>query len=1541
MTSFMHDDRLQANGIVISETDSDGKINVEVTEVASSGADNKAELAVTEIDSGVGIAEPPLTVKAVHGGNLDTINNNHRDYSKLLVDNNASNYDKINPYGDVARLAVKNEDDGPFTSQTYYNDFVTSWSDHNSRITAGYADPFGGNNASLIEEVYGGPEVWKQHRIEKTYANLRVYFIDTKTTIYAKAGTRQWLRIYIITAGAPYAWFDVRNGVTGTISHGTANIIDVGNGWYRCEFIPTNTYSSPSVQLSLGEKDDDSSYPGANPSAPSMYIYGYESFLDTGEDIDKLKSRDSHWALHEHEYITNADASEVGLALHNDGTVLMKSSVYALAQYDGEPGAIIKVCTKPEDGSWGSYVTVADNIKTEDNSLLINPHPAFVTIPNIGTILFCFGFDEYSDPASFKAQKIFMYLTKDHGVSWEKYGETLIEPYYGGVETPVLPYAYEEVAVLKATYHENTLVLGMMLQGSGAISGKGSIMSIKRIMNVMYSKDLGKSFTTVKSDFIFKTFEGGYSSADMLYGSSSSALQLPTNFAIGFDYNSGKFVIAMRGAGLIHSSVIGPSIRDRYSNTKKWYFFYNADDDLDRWESSVVSGVNYKPVDEFDKDTLKDDYYSEEITAASADWGYTGYCLYQNDITNAAPTRGVADEGTHLIRQREVFLNSVVAGAETPLANIVVEWSSEQPNAFLTETAFREISVRFYGDDYIGVFLDGTCIIFVSDNDLRTGQIGLLSNSAGTNGAYDYKEGFKELGLLTSLSGEVIQGSFRSTSSVRDSNSPYYYEDLFITNDHNNDAWLSSEVTSIDFHAATGPTTNIEYSSGAILQKFRLEKDIVRVDGKFLGREIYQVKFGDEKDYHFNAGYFLNHVDWGIANTFRVDATYVYKVRLKGFVWHNNGPEFLAFGPGSTPRVGLLKHAGYSNKSINQILNSGWTLYAVNGSPANPDLVCGFNRTSLTWSISTTEDYIRVRESGTTDQYMYKEYYPATDTLNSNCETADPIRFFDFYKRGVSLFIKSRSWDSNTDGRTYRIAVLKVPAVIDGTANRYYIEVKVMMTCSNAGVGSLILYYYNGASWVLIDTVNNLDTSADSGADWLDIILHIVPVELGSDASNPELHAFYKFESEELWKTMLPTLTDNKFAVIRNSSTVNSKAKVQFGVEEATGVTVIKHEFKQVYYADTCYYDPNITPILGESVKSGLPIKTLNKVSAAVSGGKVSKDDEWNITDVNARNFPKENIVDSKASVLWKSADDDTDKSIIIDSQENLSYDTVVLYNTNCREIIFDFNNTNSFPSGNAVTLDMTDPNFEDKTLLVVGTYMLEGGGFAFKVNQFKKDQLVNKMIRVHDTSPYEKSVYRVLKNDDNFLTLWKGPTAWNITSTIAVSMFHDRIAFRFPTVRSHRYFKITFKKEIATTVHSTPDGYFQLGFVQIGELHTFPFSPEYPEILEHKPVIAYEKFRSGMVRGKELGNVVTKRTLNFNAVSTDPQQFGDELRYMWGGRVMPVTYIPNIEDIVDATNGVHKTFDLMACYLPPKLSLKRTHGQLTNIAMVLEENIK
>jgi len=110
------------------------------------------------------------------------------------------------------------------------------WSKFDTAVVANQAtSPDATLTADLIYPTVTGND--KRIRQSLSIASGTTY----TSSVFLKANGLSWVRFYPAPFTAP-AWFDVANGVIGTVSSGTtASIEDYGNGWYRCSVTRTAT----------------------------------------------------------------------------------------------------------------------------------------------------------------------------------------------------------------------------------------------------------------------------------------------------------------------------------------------------------------------------------------------------------------------------------------------------------------------------------------------------------------------------------------------------------------------------------------------------------------------------------------------------------------------------------------------------------------------------------------------------------------------------------------------------------------------------------------------------------------------------------------------------------------------------------------------------------------------------------------------------------------------------------------------------------------------------------------------------------------------------------------------------------------------------------------------------------------------------------------------------------------------------------------------------------------------------------------------------
>jgi hypothetical protein len=93
------------------------------------------------------------------------------------------------------------------------------------------------------------------------------------SSVYLKAASNRWVQIFVNSDVAPYANFDVINGVVGSVgATSTASIQNVGNGWFRCTLVTTSaTATGIGIALVTGSA---STRVETNTLTTSFYAWG-------------------------------------------------------------------------------------------------------------------------------------------------------------------------------------------------------------------------------------------------------------------------------------------------------------------------------------------------------------------------------------------------------------------------------------------------------------------------------------------------------------------------------------------------------------------------------------------------------------------------------------------------------------------------------------------------------------------------------------------------------------------------------------------------------------------------------------------------------------------------------------------------------------------------------------------------------------------------------------------------------------------------------------------------------------------------------------------------------------------------------------------------------------------------------------------------------------------------------------------------------------------------------------------------------------------
>ena len=152
---------------------------------------------------------------------------------------------------------------------TYSEDFSdSSWSKNFISTSKSYiASPKGNANVDLIQTTSAS-----SCYVSAPYLTL-VVGSTYAFSCFAKKGNNDWIRMAHISSATNASWFDLENGVVGTVNGISASIEDYGNGWYKCTavFLAVQSVSSLPVFIGLCSTDGSTN---AGASGKNNYIWG-------------------------------------------------------------------------------------------------------------------------------------------------------------------------------------------------------------------------------------------------------------------------------------------------------------------------------------------------------------------------------------------------------------------------------------------------------------------------------------------------------------------------------------------------------------------------------------------------------------------------------------------------------------------------------------------------------------------------------------------------------------------------------------------------------------------------------------------------------------------------------------------------------------------------------------------------------------------------------------------------------------------------------------------------------------------------------------------------------------------------------------------------------------------------------------------------------------------------------------------------------------------------------------------------------------------
>ena len=155
-------------------------------------------------------------------------------------------------------------------------DFRTTWS------ASGLASRLAVSNTLTgltdANELVENSSASVQHRVHQTITIVSGTVYTASVYVKRGVGTRQFAIINVDAGQRVY--FDLGTGTVGEETNGTGEILDMGNGWYRCSATGTSTSTTTTLNLSIcdGTTNGSEFYNGDGSS--SLIVYGAQ--LETG-----------------------------------------------------------------------------------------------------------------------------------------------------------------------------------------------------------------------------------------------------------------------------------------------------------------------------------------------------------------------------------------------------------------------------------------------------------------------------------------------------------------------------------------------------------------------------------------------------------------------------------------------------------------------------------------------------------------------------------------------------------------------------------------------------------------------------------------------------------------------------------------------------------------------------------------------------------------------------------------------------------------------------------------------------------------------------------------------------------------------------------------------------------------------------------------------------------------------------------------------------------------------------------------------------------
>ena len=158
------------------------------------------------------------------------------------------------------------------------------------------------------------------------HAVLQSNTSSSKTmSIFAKAGTQQFIQILTSGTAAPVANYDLINGTTNLVgSSSTASIENYGNGWYRC-ILSTTDAAAGTFYICYSQSLVSGRFPSFA-SSNTVYLWGAQSEISASYPSSYIKTEGSAVTRNGDQVFGAGDA-----ATFNDSEGVLMAEISALA----------------------------------------------------------------------------------------------------------------------------------------------------------------------------------------------------------------------------------------------------------------------------------------------------------------------------------------------------------------------------------------------------------------------------------------------------------------------------------------------------------------------------------------------------------------------------------------------------------------------------------------------------------------------------------------------------------------------------------------------------------------------------------------------------------------------------------------------------------------------------------------------------------------------------------------------------------------------------------------------------------------------------------------------------------------------------------------------------------------------------------------------------------------------------------------------------------------------------------------------------------